>query len=338
MTEPAAALQLSIQTLDALMPMHLVIRSDGSITHVGSTLRKVLAGGELVGTPFFDSFEVVRPKLKSSARSLDQYLNCRLRLEYLHASGLGLRASLYQLGAEQGYFMNLSFGISVVAAVAEHELTGADFSRNDPTVEMLYLAEANAAAMREARRLIGRLQLARDTAEDASLTDSLTGLRNRRGLEVDCLDRLRSRQPFTLMQLDLDYFKSVNDTHGHAAGDAVLVEVASRLNEILRPSDAIARLGGDEFVVLLHPSVKSSGTLKLANRIISAIEAPVFFEGLKCHVSASAGFVGSTDYDDPLLEEMLRDADAALYEAKNSGRGQAVIGKPTSSERDAART
>lgn len=337
MTSTPAALQLTMQTLDALMPMHLVISSEGTITHVGSTLRKVLTGGELVGTAFFDGFDVVRPKLKCSKRSLDQYLNCRLRLQYRHASDLGLRASLYPLGAEQGYLMTLSFGISVVAAVAEHELTGADFSRNDPTVEMLYLAEANAAAMREARRLIGRLQLARATAEDASLTDPLTGLRNRRGLEVDCSDRQKAGQPYTLMQLDLDYFKLVNDTHGHAAGDAVLVAVATRLQEIMRPTDVIARLGGDEFVVLLNPPVKPSSTLALAKRIIATIEEPVFFEGLKCVVSASVGFVASSDYKNPLFEEMLRDADAALYEAKTNGRGQAVVGKPTSSERDAAR-
>ncbi|MEL7106078.1 MAG: diguanylate cyclase [Pseudomonadota bacterium] len=328
MTDAIPTLRLTPQTLDAVMPMHMVIGVDGLIRHVGPTLRKVLVGGDLVGTSFWDGFEVVRPSIKTRARGLDGYVNTRMRLQYRHDAGLGLRASLYPLGEDQGFLMTVSFGISVVAAVAEHELTGADFSRNDPTVEMLYLAEANAAAMREARRLIGRLQIARDTAEDASLTDPLTGLRNRRGLESEAAERLRSGQLFTLLLLDLDYFKSVNDVHGHAAGDAVLIEVAERLKNCVRPGDVIARIGGDEFVLLVNPPLRNAQTLALAKRIISAIEAPVLFEGATCRVSASAGFVVSNGYEAPLLEEMLRDADAALYDAKMQGRGRAIVGTP----------
>ncbi|MEO1239081.1 MAG: diguanylate cyclase [Pseudomonadota bacterium] len=328
MTEPVH-LCLPSQTLDAVMPMHLLIASDGKIRHVGPTLRKVLVGGELVGTSFLDHFEVVRPRGDGHSQDLARYVNKKMRLQCRHGSGLVLRASLHHLSGGNGFLLTASFGISVVAAVGEHGLTAADFSPNDPTVEMLYLAEANAAAMREARRLIGRLQTARDTAQDASLTDPLTGLQNRRGLEDAADARFQSGQDFTLLLLDLDYFKSVNDSHGHAAGDAVLVAVAERLQRCLRPSDLVARVGGDEFVVLLNPPIKVSDTLRMAERIIEAIEAPIHFDGLNCHVSASVGFVGSSDYEVPTLEDMLRDADAALYKAKTGGRGQAFLGTPS---------
>lgn len=335
MNVQSTGLSLESATLDALLPMHLVLGADGTVLHVAPTLKKVFDGHDLIGTSFFDGFEVLRPRQNDERRGLEEFIDARMRLRYRHGTDLGLKASLYRLHQEQGYLMTMSFGISVVGAVAEHELTGADFSPNDPTIEMLYLAEANAAAMREARRLIGRLQMARDTAEDASLTDPLTGLRNRRGLDTAAEDRFRSGKSFTLLQLDLDYFKSVNDEHGHAAGDAVLVAIAQRLQDAVRPADLVARIGGDEFVLLLQPPLEASQMLALAHRMISAIEEPVPFHGLECHVSASAGFVSSRDYQQPTLEDMLRDADVALYEAKTAGRRQAIMGTATMDQAEA---
>ena len=121
-----------------------------------------------------------------------------------------------------GMLLNLSFGIRLIDAVRQHALTDADFAATDMAVEMLYLVEVKQAVMTELRRLNLRLQGAKATAEEQALTDTLTGLRNRRALDVSLPALIGQGVAFGLMHIDLDYFKQVNDTLGHAAGDQVL--------------------------------------------------------------------------------------------------------------------
>ena len=316
---------LPATALDMLMPMHVVVGPKGKLRHVGPTLARIAPTGALDGLDFFDVFTVERPRRKAGARRLDDLIGRRARLHFTQDPSSTLKATVLPLTESEGHLVDLSFGISVVSAVAEHGLTGADFPSNDPTVEMLYLAEANAAVMEEARRLIGRLQSARDTAESASLTDGLTGLRNRRAFENEVELRLRRNLPFCLMHIDLDYFKAVNDTHGHAAGDAVLFETARRLNEEIRVGDFVARIGGDEFVLLVSRNLNARELLGIAERIISSIEVPTHYKDEPCRISASVGIVLSTAYEIPSLATMMLDADQALYDAKESGRGRAVM-------------
>ena len=125
-----------------------------------------------------------------------------------------------------------------------HALSGADFPVTDLAVELLFLVEANTAAMEASRHLNLRLQGAKIGAEEQAYTDTLTGLKNRRALE-HILARLRiTHASFALLRLDLDCFKSVNDTRGHSAGDHVLQQVAHRMVHETRDSDTIARVGG----------------------------------------------------------------------------------------------
>ena len=187
---------------------------------------------------------------------------------------------------------------------------------------MLYLVEAKSAAMEELRRLNTRLDGARIEALEASVTDKLTGLRNRRALEPVLTRMAETRADFALMHLDLDHFKGVNDTFGHAAGDAVLQAVACRLTSGTRDRDTLIRIGGDEFLLVLPEQSRTEAVADLAqppdrgNRPADTLRRP---GGLT--VSASIGASLSRGYDplDPV--RMMHDADTALYAAKAAGRG-----------------
>ena len=186
-------------------------------------------------------------------------------------------------------------------------------------------AEANAAVTRELRGLNLRLEGARVAAEEEAMTDPLTGLRNRRATDL-VLERLcAARASFGLLHMDLDFFKAVNDTLGHAAGDFVLENVGRILREQLRAEDCAARIGGDEFVVIVVGRSDPKTLQAIADRIIARICQPMEFEGQVAQVSASIGIVRSADAAQPDATQLLATADRALYAAKHAGRGRAVL-------------
>lgn len=161
-----------------------------------------------------------------------------------------------------------------------------------------------------------------------AFTDSLTGLLNRRGFELAFHRAIEAREAqvegpyeFALLQLDLDWFKDVNDRFGHAAGDAVLRRVAEILREETREHDSVARVGGDEFLIMLPDVTSEAALLLLGRRIISAIQQPITVGPHQCHVSASIGGAFSERYDTVIADQILADGDAALYLAKRDGRG-----------------
>lgn len=173
-------------------------------------------------------------------------------------------------------------------------------------------------------------------AEARAATDALTGLPNRRSMDntlkrmLAQADRLSS--PLAVLMLDLDHFKSINDTHGHDQGDAVLAAVADVLSSTVRTGDFAARTGGEEFVVLL-PATGPEGAAVAAEAIRSAIAAPVH-AGLRHAVTASVGVAVYPD-DATDAETLLRLADRALYAAKAGGRNRvALAGAPPSSNAD----
>jgi diguanylate cyclase (GGDEF)-like protein len=159
------------------------------------------------------------------------------------------------------------------------------------------------------------------TSRGVAARDPLTGLYNRRGLDDRFLDVRDQAQaagdPISLVLCDIDRFKTVNDTHGHARGDQVLVAVANELRTCLRGSDDIYRLGGEEFLVLL-PGEDASSAALIAERVRRAIGTGPM-AGLT--VTLSAGVATATG-DAVRLERLLREADDALYDAKRSGRNR----------------
>ncbi|HEX7052527.1 MAG TPA: diguanylate cyclase [Burkholderiales bacterium] len=163
---------------------------------------------------------------------------------------------------------------------------------------------------------------AEEQVQSTAHTDALTGLANRRGLG----DRLRlalarnrrSGLESAVLFLDIDRFKEINDSLGHAAGDALLVELAARLRAGVRASDTVARFGGDEFVVLLEDVRDRQNALRIAEKILEEVRRPLALDGAPVRVTASLGVA----YSDATSteEELLRRADAALYQAKAEGR------------------
>jgi diguanylate cyclase (GGDEF)-like protein/PAS domain S-box-containing protein len=159
---------------------------------------------------------------------------------------------------------------------------------------------------------------------DDAFHDALTGLPNR-PLLLDRLGRAVKRLKrydrfhFSLLFLDIDRFKVVNDSLGHLAGDELLVAVARKLTSCVRATDTVARLGGDEFAILLEDLGDVAVSKSIADRILEALRAPVEIEGKPVFATASIGIVmGSHRYD--RAEDVLRDSDTAMYRAKSQGR------------------
>ncbi|MGD7033895.1 sensor domain-containing diguanylate cyclase [Methylotuvimicrobium buryatense] len=165
-----------------------------------------------------------------------------------------------------------------------------------------------------------------------SLIDTLTGVNNRRFLEQrlgEEIDRCqRSGEPLSCLFLDIDYFKSINDTHGHQAGDYVLKQVSGSVKNLLRNNDVLARYGGEEFVALLS-NLDESKLIAIAERIRCTVEAlNMVFDGKPIQVTIS---IGAASYSAPkhilssaadIAMRLIESADAALYQAKHNGRNR----------------
>jgi diguanylate cyclase (GGDEF)-like protein len=156
----------------------------------------------------------------------------------------------------------------------------------------------------------------------ASRRDALTGLPNRRAFDEELAREVaraaRDGKPLAVVVLDADRFKNVNDTHGHAAGDAVLREIAARAATAVRAGDFVARIGGEEFALLLH-ATDLAGALELAERVRAAMAASPFSTGGgQLGVTASLGCAVLAPDDTP--ESLVARADARLYDAKRGGR------------------
>jgi diguanylate cyclase (GGDEF)-like protein len=197
---------------------------------------------------------------------------------------------------------------------------GRVFEARDQQV-LLSLAEHASLALNHARAVEG--------AVHEALHDSLTGLPNRSVF----LDRMRhalaraerGSEPVAVLFCDLDGFKTVNDSLGHRTGDRLLVSVAERLIECLRPADTIARLGGDEFAVLLEELREPGDAARAAQRVLDALKPPFELRGREFYISASIGIAaGAGD-----AETLLRDADLAMYRAKARGKGRYAVYEPS---------
>lgn len=186
----------------------------------------------------------------------------------------------------------------------------------------------------------GIVLTARDVSErksfESQLThkafhDDLTGLANRALLSDRVRHALARRssggERLAVMLLDVDDFKTINDSLGHAAGDTVLVAVAERLATCVRPADTTARLGGDEFAILLEEATEDH-VVALAERIIAALHQPLAVEAMEVFVDASIG-IAIAEPGDATPEELLRNADVAMYLAKSQGKGLWRIFEPS---------
>jgi len=177
----------------------------------------------------------------------------------------------------------------------------------------------------ELKNLTLELSIAKEKAEAMALIDELSNLNNRRAFyekgKVLVDDCQRNNENLSIILMDIDDFKKVNDTLGHAAGDAVLVQVGSRLKQSTRNADLCARVGGEEFGIIVKTS-GSSGTVHLAEKLRKEIsETPFIFNNKDISLSASFGVAeGKSD-----LDTLFNRADTAMYKAKQEGRNRVVV-------------
>lgn len=170
--------------------------------------------------------------------------------------------------------------------------------------------------------LADNLRMARRLAEQAG-SDALTGLRNRREFQTRVAEALGTGFPAALLYIDIDGFKAVNDSHGHAAGDVLLTTVARRLLGMVRANDVVGRIGGDEFAVLLRGDDVDIAALHVADRVVARLREPVHLAGTQMVVSASVGIAVAGAGDSP--EALLGHADVAMYRAKAGGRDRREV-------------
>lgn len=233
--------------------------------------------------------------------------------------------------------------IFVVQEKAEDELAAyaLDMGANDlvtsdtsPTEIALRLS-----TLLERKRQSDRLRATVRTGLEAAVCDPLTGLHNRRYAMPHLsrtLDRAKqTSKPVAVMIADMDHFKRINDTHGHAAGDQVLIETAERLRENLRAIDLVARIGGEEFLIVL-PGVSMHNAHKAAERLCKTIHETPFELPNSDHSLLATISIGMTVFDPlaapdagiPEPQTLLDRADTALYNAKEKGRNRVLLDKP----------
>jgi diguanylate cyclase (GGDEF)-like protein/PAS domain S-box-containing protein len=201
------------------------------------------------------------------------------------------------------------------------------------TVTPLFDERGNLAGMIGGSTDISERKALEAELERQASHDPLTGLPNRRAF-VDRLGqalrtrRRKGKRKVGVLFMDLDRFKTINDSLGHEVGDRILVNVAERIKNRLRPENVLARFGGDEFAVLLEDATDSSEALRVAQRIVESFREPFTLDDQQLIVSTSVGIALGTVHanDDP--EGMLREADAAMYRAKEQGPGRYAVFDP----------
>jgi diguanylate cyclase (GGDEF)-like protein len=193
--------------------------------------------------------------------------------------------------------------------------------------ELLARVEVAIRLKQEREQLLSRVEEARadaEIAQERAMTDALTGLLNRYGLQRALIrehaEARRYNRPLACVMVDLDHFKSLNDTHGHMAGDVALQQVAEILMQAVRASDTVCRYGGEEFLLIL-PETDLEGALSLAEKIREEAASRLFGEGVtvfRLTLSAGATFLSNTESGN----DMIARADMALYQAKAQGRNR----------------
>ncbi len=223
--------------------------------------------------------------------------------------------------------------IIVITAQPDHKLRALAAGAKDFISKPFDLMEVKMRIhnMLEVRLLYKKLENSNQVLESLSLHDTLTGLPNRR-LLIDRLSQAiahahRYKHAMAVMYLDLDEFKQINDTLGHAAGDMLLSKIAARLVSAVRQEDTVARLGGDEFVIVLWGLSHTDGVDKLASKLIQILSEPYHLEGHSVGITVSVG-VSIYPVHGKNGEALMKSADLALYGAKHAGKNNYLIAAP----------
>jgi two-component system cell cycle response regulator len=222
--------------------------------------------------------------------------------------------------------------ILIIVDAEDHQrlLRGLDMGVNDYLIRPIDKQELQARVATQIRRYryTERLRSSVRASIEMAITDALTGLYNRRYLENQlphlAEEAINGGRLLSVLTLDVDFFKAVNDTYGHDAGDRVLQEMAGRIRGAVRASDLACRTGGEEFVVVL-PGTDLQTAERVADRIRKMVAGKSFLAAPGCHlpITASVGVSSLMPFEDS-AESLLKRADQALYKAKRDGRNRVV--------------
>lgn len=251
------------------------------------------------------------------------YFESRLRVGQAHV-WVGLSLSLYQcayqhLGEIIFHYIDSSRSDARAQTTFIHKIIALDMSLAIETYHLTHVQSLEDSLDRSHRQ--------QKRLRAAAATDSLTGLANHEAIITELRNALKQptqhNRPVVAIMADIDFFKQVNDTHGHPVGDKVLIEVARRIRSALRDFDEIGRYGGEEFLLVLNGA--SLTTAKhVAERIRRHVaEQPINLQGVEVQTSISLGVADARDNDS--IDTLLARADKALYQAKTSGRNCVVI-------------
>jgi len=237
-------------------------------------------------------------------------------------------------------------GLAITPIVLQFSILGSSLGYAMAFMSSLFLIILMATSVRLNRTIMGALemrygrQVAEATIQHQALYDALTNLPNRRllfdRLKQELARSQRHQHLGTIMFLDVDHFKTINDSLGHLVGDELLIAIADRLKERLRDEDVIARLGGDEYVILISEIGNTLGevtsrTQLFAEELLALIRNPFDIKGHNLHVTASIGIV-LFPLEQETPEDLLQQADMAMYQAKKEGRNSACFFLPSMQE------
>lgn len=324
-----ADIKLALPDLDRAFPFSILVNAAGRVTHLGPSFAKLARSDDLLGESVFDVVTFRKPR-RIDAENLFQGLkHQRLTCDIAHAGDV-VPISLYgtafvvDTGKGPNILIALTPGVNARVVVEDMGLRMSDFGAADGSADLLPLLAMQAQMLEDSKKKSERLAAARDDMESLANQDALTGLPNRRAL-LRFLDEALAQGPLSLLHIDLDRFKEINDTHGHAAGDVALRHAADALCKVFGDDAMSARIGGDEFVAVLKGEIAEDKLHALAHKTIATVSLPFAFAGEHLSVGASIGLAQSTGQEKISSDELLHYADLALYEVKRAGRGNVQL-------------
>lgn len=320
--------RIFIERMTRVFPFAFVVDESLCITDTGHLLRLIFP--KIIHHPmlhdYFAFAESARVKSEFSNLSEDELIILRSRMEL---SIPVLRGQWLKVDSRQMMFIGWPW-VTSFGQLSEMGITFSDIPAHNALAEMLMLLQTNRGAMEDARELAATIKqrsraiekMAQELKHQA-FHDVLTGLPNRlmlrERLQHAIVRAKRQKTQLAVFFIDLDRFKSINDSHGHRIGDKLLESVAVRLRESLREMDTVAREGGDEFLVLIEDVMQIEQAVIVADKLLEKLNQPYLIEGQTLRCGASIGVSIYPD-DGTDTDELINHADAAMFDSKGEGR------------------